>query len=122
MKKTREEVAKLKEDWLKDAGWDIEETEGFEEYYDELKEYREVCEAGWKIAREAEEAEKKRRLSSKMCPMMVVAIPGFGVSKPSCLMEQCALWVDEKHACAMLYIARELNDINVLLPGRAGGF
>ena len=38
--KTAEEIAKLKENWLKDPCWDIETTAGFEAYVDELKEFR----------------------------------------------------------------------------------
>lgn len=39
--KTREEVEKLKENWKKDPYWDIEETEGFEEYREELYDFSE---------------------------------------------------------------------------------
>ncbi len=38
--KTREEVEALKKEWEHDPCWDIEGTEGFEEYYSELLEYR----------------------------------------------------------------------------------
>lgn len=39
--KTREEVEALKRDWAKDPCWNIEETEGFEEYRDELFDFSE---------------------------------------------------------------------------------
>lgn len=39
--KTREEVEQLKRDWIKDGCWDLEKTEGFEEYHGELKLYAE---------------------------------------------------------------------------------
>lgn len=39
-KPTREAVEKLKEDWLHDGVWDIEETEGFEAYREELYQFR----------------------------------------------------------------------------------
>lgn len=39
--KTREEVEKLKRDWVYDPCWDIETTDGFEEYKDELKAFSE---------------------------------------------------------------------------------
>ena len=45
--KTREEIEALKRNWYNDSIWDIEETEGFEEYYDELKIYRLECESMW---------------------------------------------------------------------------
>ncbi|MFX1487479.1 MAG: hypothetical protein ACFFBS_10400, partial [Promethearchaeota archaeon] len=34
--KTREEIEKLKQDWMLDPFWDIEDTEGFELYRNEL--------------------------------------------------------------------------------------
>lgn len=39
-KKTNEEIQSLKDGWRKDPCWDIEDTEGFEEHYDELLAYR----------------------------------------------------------------------------------
>lgn len=51
--KTREEVDALKKSWLKDGCFDIEDTEGFEEYRDELKlfseEVRKINEADNKV-------------------------------------------------------------------------
>lgn len=38
--KTADEVKKLKQDWLGDSCWDIENTEGFEDYYQELLDFR----------------------------------------------------------------------------------
>jgi hypothetical protein len=38
--KTREEVEDLKDNWLLDPIYDLEETEGFEDYRDELLAYR----------------------------------------------------------------------------------
>jgi len=38
--KTREEVEKLKHNWLRDPCWDIYDTEGFEEYKEELTAYQ----------------------------------------------------------------------------------
>jgi len=49
--KTREEVDALKLNWQRDPIWDIEDTEGFEEYRDELIEFHktwsEKCQADW---------------------------------------------------------------------------
>ena len=57
--KTREDVEKLKYNWFRDPIWDIETTEGFEEYHDELLAYRKECEARWeKKWQEEQEAEK----------------------------------------------------------------
>jgi hypothetical protein len=40
MKKTTQEIEQLKEDWLRDPCWDIEDTEGFEEHKTELYIFR----------------------------------------------------------------------------------
>lgn len=45
--KTREEVEALKKEWLEDDSWDIEDTEGFEEYRDELYILRLETELKW---------------------------------------------------------------------------
>lgn len=50
--KTREDVEDLKHKWKQDPCWDIEETEGFEEYRDELKAFRLNTEAKWKSDQE----------------------------------------------------------------------
>jgi hypothetical protein len=47
--KTREEVEKLKQDWLQDPSWDIENTEGFELYRNELRIFRHLEEEKWRI-------------------------------------------------------------------------
>lgn len=38
--KTKDEVQALKDSWSKDPCWDIEDTEGFEDHYEELLAYR----------------------------------------------------------------------------------
>src|SRR3990167_343487 len=45
MKKTQEEIEKLKAGWLKDPCWDIEKSEGFEEHEKELLIFRKDREA-----------------------------------------------------------------------------
>ncbi|MFA5937400.1 MAG: hypothetical protein WC822_06020 [Candidatus Paceibacterota bacterium] len=45
--KTRAEVEALKHNWLNDGCWDIEDTEGFEDYKEELKEFRLITEREW---------------------------------------------------------------------------
>lgn len=47
-KKTREEVEALKENWLADSCYDLENVEGFEEYRDELTEYSNQMKAYWR--------------------------------------------------------------------------
>ena len=45
MTKTTEEIQKLKEDWMRDPCWDIEKSNGFEEYKEELLAWRNEYEA-----------------------------------------------------------------------------
>lgn len=45
--KTREEIETLKAQWKSDPAWDIEQTEGFAEYEEELFLYRKSCESEW---------------------------------------------------------------------------
>ena len=58
--KTREEVEALKRNWLEDPCWDIEDTEGFEEYAVELRGYHVEWRSRWEAAREKEEAARYR--------------------------------------------------------------
>jgi hypothetical protein len=58
--KTREEVEKLKINWQKDPIWDIEDTDGFEEYRDELIEYHKQCNVVWE-KKDHERALKERK-------------------------------------------------------------
>jgi hypothetical protein len=46
--KSRQEVEELKNNWRNDPCWDIEQTDGFEEYRDELKTYRLDMVAKWR--------------------------------------------------------------------------
>lgn len=52
MEKTQQEIQALKDNWLNDPIWEIERTEGFEEYAPELKVFREEWEAKWKADQE----------------------------------------------------------------------
>jgi hypothetical protein len=58
MKQTKEEIQTLKDSWMKDPCWDIEETEGFEEHVEELLAFRKEKEAEW--TRQEEERIAKR--------------------------------------------------------------
>lgn len=59
---TREDVQKLKRDWTRDSCWDIEETEGFEEYRVELLDFRIEQEARWSAIRNAEYHRKSEQI------------------------------------------------------------
>jgi polyhydroxyalkanoate synthesis regulator phasin len=45
--KTREDVEFLKSNWISDPCWDLEVTEGFEEYSNELLKFRKMMEGRW---------------------------------------------------------------------------
>lgn len=59
--KTIEEIQALKDDWLKDPCWDIEDTEGFEEHKDELLAYHKQVDAEWE-----EKARKRADARARM--------------------------------------------------------
>lgn len=63
--KTREQVEEIKRQWLCDPCWDIEETEGFREYKEELFAFRKQYEKDWKRQYEARVAMKARSIG---CP------------------------------------------------------
>ncbi|MGJ0847803.1 hypothetical protein ACR77J_14020 [Tissierella praeacuta] len=60
-KSIREEIEKLKKNWERDPFWDLYETEGFEDYKEELKEHQERMEAIW----EKEYQEKEKEIDRK---------------------------------------------------------
>ena len=102
--RTRDEVEKLKEHWAKDPCWDIEDTEGFEEYREELITYRKAKEAEWILARLKHHDE----LASKVCPIMSAAmsITWHTVSEPDtqfvgCQVEKCAWWNETEECCVI---------------------
>jgi len=61
----REEIEKLKESWLHDPCWDIEDTEGFEEHREELlafhAEWRAKLDEKVKVRKEARRALVKKQ-------------------------------------------------------------
>lgn len=59
---TREDVERLKENWLYDPIWDIEETEGFESFHDELLAFRIEVKASRELKREKELDLKARKM------------------------------------------------------------
>jgi len=63
--KTREDVEELKRNWRRDPIWDIEDTEGFEEYREELLEFRKSCETYWEAIRQ-KETEEDRQEAEKL--------------------------------------------------------
>ncbi len=63
MIKTRAEVEALKKNWIHDPCWDIYDTEGFEEYQDELREFQMNMDRKWKIAR----YDKVKEFAKELC-------------------------------------------------------
>lgn len=47
IQKTREEIEALKENWLYDPCWDIENTEGFEAHREELEKFHKEKQQEW---------------------------------------------------------------------------
>ncbi len=54
MPKTREEVNELMRQWKNDPCWDIYDTEGFEEYHDELKVFQDAYELNKQLEHQQE--------------------------------------------------------------------
>lgn len=81
--KTREEVEALKANWRSDPCWDLEDTEGFEEYREELAKYQKTAQEEWEAKRKADiEAKQKRWFSLKinerfwpLCDTCVMRVP-----------------------------------------------
>lgn len=67
MNKTPAEIDTLKESWLKDPMWDIENTEGFEEHYDELVAFHK----GQAAKRDAENAIREAQQKNKTFEMRI---------------------------------------------------
>jgi hypothetical protein len=103
--KTREEVESLKSHWKSDGCWDIETTEGFEDYHDELLAYRLEVERKHK-----ENLQKKHNvLASKMCPMSIKWVncgpDATGYTHQKCIVEGCAWWDGTQYsgACGAIW-------------------
>lgn len=62
MAKTREEVEALKENWVKDPCWDIEDTEEFGDYREELLAFRKDKEVIWEQQREASRQKRHKKV------------------------------------------------------------
>ena len=63
--KTPSEIAALKMDWKQDPCWDIEDTEGFEAHYDELKAFSLEMRAIWKREYDQREAKERKALEEE---------------------------------------------------------
>lgn len=105
--KSREEVERLKQNWHEDSCWDIEKTEGFEDYRDELLAYRKQSEAEWEVARQ----KHHDKLASIKCPLAfytyrthqegTLAITKVNTAWGNCQVERCAWWNDQEERCVV---------------------
>jgi len=62
MSVTLADIDMLKKGWLEDPCWDIEDTEGFEDFHEELLAFRLQQEERWKAIRHDELTEKASAL------------------------------------------------------------
>ena len=96
--KSREELENLKRNWKQDPCYDIEDTEGFEEYREELLAFSKEQQAIWEKQRE----EHHKRLTDKLCPM---CFSNSGEDADyHCVAEKCAWWIGSEEKCAMVVI------------------
>lgn len=58
---TADEIERLKRDWKDDPCWDLENTEGYEAYREELRAFRLATEAAWERQRQ----EREKALDAK---------------------------------------------------------
>lgn len=61
---TREEIEKLKESWLHDSCWDIEDSEGFEEHREELVAFHKEQDVKWEEKKQKREAERVKKIGA----------------------------------------------------------
>lgn len=66
--KTAQDVEALKENWLADPCWDIEETDGFEAYKEELLAFHIQQEARWEEQRQERIHNKAKELGLQTHP------------------------------------------------------
>ncbi len=62
---TREDVEILKENWAADPIWNLEGTEGFEEYQEELKTFSDTKKAEWKASHDQQEQKRIAHIQKK---------------------------------------------------------
>lgn len=64
--KTPEQIQALKDNWIKDPCWDIEDTEGFEAHHDELLKWREDLEVKHQLAANAREELRLEKIKKEL--------------------------------------------------------
>ena len=91
--KEANEIEALKRSWERDPTWDIEDTEGFEAYRDELLAFSQERKSYW----QKQLIKHQNELASKICPILSIGIEGFGY----CKVEQCAWWNEANECCVV---------------------
>jgi predicted ArsR family transcriptional regulator len=97
--KTREQIEKLKQSWIHDGCWDLENTEGFEEYFMELSIFRANYEVLAEKRRKWQEEKHHAELSRLICPIMSIANTG---NFTRCQTEQCTYWDSTFEKCLVV--------------------
>lgn len=108
--KTEDELRALKANWQQDPIWNIEDTEGFEDYYDELYFFREQCEERW-----AAVAEKRRIRSSQYNVDQAIQMIEYYNKMPEVSSSDQMLALAQVHAT--LAIVAELKRMNDIAEG-----
>ena len=104
---TRQDVERLKAEWSEDPSYgDIENTEGFEAYREELLAFRKEQEAFWQAEREERLMEKRVRAAKKRCPMNDHCF---------CISDECAWWLDDIEKCAIIKLAKIPDAVNEMV-------
>ena len=65
MPKTREQIENLKENWLNAPCWDISDTDGYEDHYDELKAFEDAQNAKWESQAQDRKEQAIKQLKEK---------------------------------------------------------
>ena len=102
---TRQDIENLKEGWLKDPCWDIEETEGFKAHREELAAFHEEQRAIWKVEADKEKQDIRIKAALKKCPLK---------SQP-CVSDSCAWWLVREAECAMTELPNAINQIAAVI-------
>lgn len=108
--KTEAEVQALKACWQQDPCWNIEETEGFEDYKEELLAFREKCEVEWVKTRVYKETR-----STKTNVDRAVELIEFANNSNEVWDDSHRIQMAQVHA--MLALVAELKRMNDRLEG-----
>lgn len=96
------EIEQLKRDWKNDPCYDIENTEGFEDHYEELKAFSDKCKKHWKQEAEAREKAEIQQLESELS-----RIGTLGLLRMIKELQEQVSELNEKHFCLLEEVARQ---------------